>query len=229
MFGFLSDAYHLYPHPSSFPTQGRRPTFVHTQKANKMKKLTTEILALAIIMIAITTGVKAQTYKLTTDATVKVLGTSNVHDWVMSAGKIESQGNFKMEGGALNALTSFSFSVDAKSLKSEHESMDKRTYKTIKADQFPKVTYKLISAAITTIQKGKYLIKAKGDLTIAGATQTIVMDITAVVNADNNTITCSGTESLKLTDYKIDPPSFMLGAMKVKNDLTIQFNLTYKN
>ncbi|MES2810343.1 MAG: YceI family protein [Bacteroidota bacterium] len=196
-----------------------------------MKNLTTKILAVAIIMMAITIGAKAQTtYKIVTDkdVTVKVLGTSNVHDWVMSAGKIESQGNFKVEGGALHSLSSFTFSIDAKSLKSEHESMDKRTYKTIKADDYPKIIYKLMSATITTIQKGKYLIKAKGDLTIAGATQSIVMDITAIVNADN-TIICSGTESLKLTDYKINPPSFMLGAMKVKNDLTIQFNLIYKN
>ncbi len=63
---------------------------------------------------------------------------------------------------------------------------------------------------------------------IAGVTQTIAMTVNAVVNSDN-TITCSGSETLKLTDYKIDPPSFMLGAMKVKNDLTIQFNLVYKN
>lgn len=230
MFSFLSDTHHLNPQPSSLPTLRYQPTFDHTQKVNKMKKIATKIIAVAIVMIAATTGAQAQTtYKLSADkdATIKVLGTSNVHDWVMSTGKMESQGDFKVDGGALHSLSSFSFSLDVKSLKSEHESMDKRTYKTINADQYPKITYKLISATVTPVQKGKYLIKAKGDLTIAGATQAIIMDISAVVNADN-TITCSGTENLKLTDYKIDPPSFMLGAMKVKNDLTVQFNLVYK-
>jgi hypothetical protein len=53
------------------------------------------------------------------------------------------------------------------------------------------------------------------------------MDVTAVVNADN-TITCSGSKKIQLTDYGIKPPTFMLGAMKVYNDLTIQFNLIYK-
>ncbi len=105
--------------------------------------------------------------------------------------------------------------------------MDDRTYKTIKADQFPKIVFKLTSAVISPIQKGKFLIKAKGDLTIAGATQPISMDVNAVVNADN-TITCSGSQKLQLKEYKIDPPSFMLGAMKVANDLTIQFNIIYK-
>lgn len=106
--------------------------------------------------------------------------------------------------------------------------MDDRTYKCIKADQFPKITFKLTSAVVTEVQKGKYTIKASGDLTISGATQAIVLDVTAAINADN-TISCSGSQKIKLTDYKIDPPTFMLGAMKVYNDLTIQYNLIYKN
>jgi polyisoprenoid-binding protein YceI len=158
---------------------------------------------------------------------IKVLGSSNVHDWNMSSSSIESQGEFKSEGDQLKSLTSLQFSVDAKSLKSEHESMDGRTYKTIKADQFPKISFKLSSATISGIQKNKFLIKAKGELTIAGASQSIIMDVTATINPDN-TITCTGTQKLQLRDYKIDPPSFMLGAMKVANDLTIQFNIVYK-
>ena len=36
------------------------------------------------------------------------------------------------------------------------------------------------------------------------------------------------SKKIKLTDYKIDPPSYLLGAMKVANELTIQYNLTFK-
>lgn len=188
------------------------------------------IMAVAVLSILPGKSSAQNLYKITADkdVNIKVQGTSNVHDWSLTSTKLDSQGDFKVENGQLLSLTSFYFTIDAKSLKSEHESMDGRTYKTMKADQYPKVTYKLVSATITTIQKGKYLIKAKGDLTIAGVTQSITLDVTALVNADN-TITCTGSEALKLTDYKIDPPSFMLGAMKVKNDLTIQFKLLYKN
>jgi len=201
-----------------------------------MKNFNKQISAITIIIAAIffsalPQGLKAQSnYKVVPgkDATIKVLGSSNVHDWTMTSATMESHGEFKFDDGTLHSLTSFSLSVDAKSLKSEHESMDNRTYKTIKADQFPKITYKLNSAVITLLQKNKYQIKATGDLTIAGTTQTIVLNVTAVVNADN-TITCTGSQKIKLTDYKIQPPSFMLGAMKVADDLTIQYNLQYKN
>ncbi len=198
-----------------------------------MKQFNRKILATASIIAAIIIGMTSQNlkaqsvYKLTAgkDASIKVLGKSNVHDWVLTSTAMESQGEFKLDD---NQLRWFSFSLNAKSLKSEHESMDNRTYKTMKADQYPKVTYKLVSAIVTPLQKSKYAIKTTGELTIAGVTQTIAMTISAIINPDN-TITCSGSENLKLTDYKIDPPSFMLGAMKVKNDLTIQFNLTYKS
>jgi polyisoprenoid-binding protein YceI len=200
-----------------------------------MKNLSRQVTAI-IIMTVIFFGVapqnlKAQTgYKLSTgkDVAIKILGSSNIHDWVMtSSATMESQGEFKFDDkNQLQSLHSFSFSVDAKSLKSEHESMDNRTYTTIKADKYPRITYKLISATITQAEKNKYLVKTTGDLTIAGATQAIAMTVTVIVNADN-TLSCTGSEKLKLTDYKIDPPSFMLGAMKVTNDLTIQFNLLY--
>ena len=201
-----------------------------------MKNLNKQIAAIltiatAIIFLVMPQFLQAQgIYKLLPgkDVAVKVLGSSNVHDWTETATGLESQGDFKFEGDQLRSLHSFSFAVDVKSLKSDHESMDNRTYKTIKADKFPTVTYKLSSAVVTLVQKNKYTIKATGDLTIAGNTQTIVLNVNAAVNADN-TITCSGSQKIKLTDYKIDPPSFMLGAMKVKNDLTIQFNLVYKN
>jgi len=200
-----------------------------------MKNFNRQISAI-IIMTAIFLGVapqnlKAQTtYKLTTgkDVTIKVLGSSNIHDWVMtSSATMESQGEFKFDDkNQLQSLHSFSFSLTAKSLKSEHESMDNRTYNTIKADKYPNITYKLTSAAVTQAQKNKYLVKTTGDLTIAGVTQSIAMTVTVIVNTDN-TLSCTGSEKLKLTDYKIDPPSFMLGAMKVTNDLTIQFSLIY--
>ncbi|MBW4891014.1 YceI family protein [Mucilaginibacter sp. HMF5004] len=188
------------------------------------------MLITAITILFALPSLKAQTlYKLSPgpDVSIKVLGTSNVHDWTMASTGIDSKGEFKFDNGILTGLQSFNLSIDVKTLKSEHSSMDSRTYKAINANQYPKITYKLNSAVVTLIEKNKYLIKAKGELTIAGATQGVTLDVTAVVNADNS-ITCTGTEKLKLTDYKITPPSFMLGTMKVYNDLSIKYNLNYK-
>jgi len=187
-------------------------------------------LKIAIFLLLVTpTATMAQSaYKLNTNTEqiLKVSGTSNVHDWTMTSTGIESQGVFKFKnGGELTGLSGFTFTVLSKSLKSGKSSMDGRTYKSIKADQFPKIIYVLKSAVVT--QKGeKYNIAATGNLTIAGVTQSISILVIATVNP-NKSITIHGSEKLELTDYQIDPPSFMLGAMKVGNDLVIQFDLTY--
>jgi len=197
-----------------------------------MKNKIKQILILTIVgILGFSSLLKAQTsYKLASnpDVSIKVLGSSNVHDWVMTSTAMESQGEFTFEGAALSALHAFKFSLAFTSLKSEHTTMDNRTYKSVNAKKYPTISYKLTSARVSTTEKNKYLVKTKGELTIAGVTQPITMDVTALINADN-TITCTGSEKIKLTDYGIKPPSFMLGAMKVANDLTVQFNLIYKN
>lgn len=189
------------------------------------------VLKIALVMCMLfPTVIMAQTsYKLVADKsnTIKVEGTSNVHDWTMTAKDVESSGTFRFNTrNELTDISSLKFSVLAKSLKSEKTSMDGRTYKSMKADQFPKVTYQLTAATVTMIQYNKYAIQTTGLLSIAGKTQTISMKVMALVNADRS-ISCHGTQKLMLTDYGIEPPSFMLGAMKVGNDLQIRFDLTY--
>ncbi len=193
-----------------------------------MKNNIKQILVLTMICtMGFSSLLKAQTsYRLAVNpnVTIKVLGSSNVHDWTMTSTAMESKGEFNL---ADHHLQSFSFSLAVTSLKSDHASMDDRTYKSVNAKKFPDISYKLASAVVTG-DKSKYVIETKGNLTIAGVTQPISMEVTAVINADK-TITCTGSKKIQLTDYGIKPPTFMLGAMKVYNDLTIQFNLVYKN
>ncbi len=169
-------------------------------------------------------------YKLSTakENTVKISGGSNVHGWTMIAQNPVCEASFgavSTDENTPKSLTSLSFSVNTKSLKSEHSSMDGRTYKTLKAEQFPKITFKLSNATITPV---KFSVKANGTLTIAGSSKAITMVVYGEVKEDGS-INCTGQQKLKLTDFNIQPPSFMLGAMKVDNDLTIDYNLTFKN
>ncbi len=186
------------------------------------------IAVLSIVLSPI--GAMAQTvYKLApaNDVFVKVYGTSNVHDWIMTSTGIESQGVFKFNSkDELISLSGFSFTVQAKSLKSGKSSMDERTYKSILANEFPKIVYQLKTAVVSPLAPNKFQLQTTGNLTIAGNTQLISMNVVATINADQS-MTCTGSEKLKLTDFKINPPSFMLGAMKVGNDLTIKFDLNY--
>lgn len=188
-------------------------------------------LTLLIPAISITSLSGQSLYKLESkDNLVKVSGKSNVHDWTMSSVTPVAEADFGALTGSDNipkSLDALTFVVNAKSLKSEHSSMDGRTYKTINADKYPKIVFKLSNAVIVPVAKNKFNVKATGVLTISGVSKTISMLVNGEVKPDQ-TITCTGSESLKLTDYKIDPPSFMFGAMKVADELVITYSLNFK-
>ena len=192
------------------------------------------LFPIAFMIASTVTGMQVQAqYKLSTakENTVKVSGGSNVHDWNMVAQNPASEAAFGPLTGEDNipkSLTSLSFSVNTKSLKSEHSAMDTRTYKLLKADAYTKITFKLSSATIAAVKKNKFTVRANGILTIAGSSKNITMLVNGEVK-DDGSINCSGQQKLKLTDFGLEPPSFMLGAMKVHNDLTVDYNLIFRN
>lgn len=164
------------------------------------------------------------------DIDMKLLGTSTLHKWAMDAKTFEGQAQFIFATGSESKLTSvksLSFSLEVDNLKSGEKALDKNAYKALKTDEYKDILYKLTSATVLSEKEGKYLIKSKGNLTIAGVTRLIDMDVYCMVNKDA-TITCSGSEKLKMSDYQVKPPTFMLGAMKTGDEITLEFTLVYK-
>ena len=53
------------------------------------------------------------------------------------------------------------------------------------------------------------------------------MDVECVVSADG-ALTCTGTHQLNMTDYSVKPPTFMFGAMKTGDAVTLAFTMIYK-
>jgi polyisoprenoid-binding protein YceI len=125
------------------------------------------------------------------------------------------------------ALTSFDLTIPVHNLKSGESSMDSRAYTAMKADKFATITYTSVSAVIQPGQNGQFQIRSTGNLTIAGVTQSVVVTASCHANPDGS-IACSGSQQVKMTDYQVKPPSFMLGTLKTGNVLTINFSLTLK-
>jgi polyisoprenoid-binding protein YceI len=178
-------------------------------------------------------GLTAQpVYKIldTKEIDMKLSGTSTLHDWVMNAQIFtgEAQFIFNVENtDQLKSIKSLSFNLIVTNLKSGEKGLDKNAYKALKTDQYKDILYKLTSATVMPEKGGKYLIKTQGELTIAGVTNDVTMDVYAAINKDGS-ITCTGSNKLKMTDYQVKPPKFMLGAMKTGDDITLDYTLIYK-
>jgi polyisoprenoid-binding protein YceI len=72
-----------------------------------------------------------------------------------------------------------------------------------------------------------FVFDAKGDLAIAGVTNKVAFPV-AIVPLGKDKILISGTNTLKMTDYKIDPPApnFGLGLMKCGDEIKVLFQWT---
>ena len=171
-------------------------------------------------------------YKIlaTKDIDMKLSGTSTLHNWVMNTQIFTGEAQFVFNvnnAEQLKSLKSLSFNLIVTDLKSGEKGMDKNAYKALKTDQYKGILYKLTSATVIPEKNRKYLIRTQGALTIAGVTKSVKMDVYAVINKDGS-ITCTGSSKLKMTDYQVKPPKFMLGAMKTGDDITLDYTLIYK-
>ena len=184
-------------------------------------------MLLAFIVVSATWAmatVSAQTF-VVKSYDMKISGTSNMHDWKMKAKDVNVNAVWNLQAGKIADLSGLEFTMPVKGLKSESDLMDSRTYSTLKADKFQKINFKLVSADVTQ-QGGQYLIKATGNLTIAGVTKSVVLMANGVMNNDK-LITVTGSKKIKMSEWQIKPPSFMFGAMKVGDEVTIDFNLKF--
>lgn len=182
------------------------------------------VVTLLLGITATSQKATAQTYKVITTSQIKVAGTSNLHDWDMTANNFTCEGNFSVTDGVLKDLSSMTFTLPVTSLKSKEKLMDTRAYKAMNAEKFKTITFKLTDATIAPQQK---TIKANGNLTISGVTKPVTIQSTYVVNTDGS-ITIKGSEPLKMSSHGMKAPSFMMGALKTGDDVTIDFLLKLK-
>ena len=162
---------------------------------------------------------------------MKLSGTSSLHDWDMNTHDFTGKAQFDFKKGddqILIGLNSLTFSLPVTNLKSDKKGLDRNAYEALKTDKYKNITYTLLSAKVSPEKDRKFLLKTTGNLTISGITREVTMDVYCVVNKDA-TINCSGTEALKMSDYKVEPPSFLFGAMKTGDSIKLDFNVVYAN
>lgn len=175
-----------------------------------------------LILVGLPAGLLAQARYRSVSSTVSVSGTSTLHDWKESSAKGTANAVLMLSGDKLTGLSMLLFTVPVKTLKSEHKTMDNNTYKALKSDKHPDITYALSSATVTPVNASTYTVRTRGKLSIAGVTRETEVVGTAKLNADK-TINVSGSKKLKMTDYGVTPPKVMM--IKAGNEVTVSYSV----
>jgi polyisoprenoid-binding protein YceI len=200
--------------------------FDHTRKDKAIIMRNT--LLLILLMVGSAAFLSAQTpYRLSSDHSIVINGTSNVHDWDEVVEKASGNAVISWSEDGVPTISSLVLSLDVESIKSHRSSiMDSKTYTALKSDKYPKITFVLQNVkSMTPAGNGSYKVVATGSLTLAGKSRTI--DLSAKVRTvGGNKIEINGSEALKMTDYGISPPTALLGSLTTGDDVTIDYNIT---
>lgn len=104
------------------------------------------------------------------------------------------------------------------------DSMHKEVLESAK---FPKIAFKSVSVSdLKQTGADAYNLTLNGDLTLKGVTRRIAVPVLLTVSAQQ--LRAVGKYTLKQTDFGIKPYSAAGGAVKVKNEVVINFNIVAK-
>lgn len=163
-----------------------------------------------------------ETFALEEKPSLKISGTSSLHDWEMTSelatGKMEAQ----QTTAKLVKITGLTVSMPSESLKSGKKAMDKNTYKALKTDQNKNIKFDLKKAEKTSDGNWSFT----GSFTIAGVTKQVAIKVVETASASQ--FIFDGSYSFKLTDYKITPPTAVMGTIKTGDEVKISFKIKFK-
>jgi polyisoprenoid-binding protein YceI len=107
--------------------------------------------------------------------------------------------------------------------------MDEIMYGKLRAGSFNRITYTLTSLEFKEQQGDSNMpafYEAVGRLGIAGVTNTITMPVSITPNSDGN-IQFAGSTQVKMSDFKISPPSPSLGGVSIKTGDEVRLNFVW--
>lgn len=179
-------------------------------------------------ILSISTGILfAQINYRASNTSIKMEGTSTLHDWHMTSQEGLSNVIFNFNGSSLTSIPSLTFTVQVETLKSGTKGLNKNAYKALNVEKFPTITFSSHQASIRANGANTYVVSAKGKLTISGVSKDVSLAVTCKVNSDLS-VQANGSCNLKMSEYKVEAPSFMFGAMKTGDDVSIHFNALLK-
>ena len=186
------------------------------------------IIFLALLTVGTTSLLNAQAKYHATYSKVSVAGTSTLHDWDMASEKANCDISFSFDGANITGLTSLVFTVKAESLKSDHKGLDKNAYKALNSEKFPNISFASNQANVRSNGPNSYVISAKGKLTISNTSKEVWLAAVCTINPADMSVQSSGSLKIKMSEYNVEPPSFMFGAMKTGDEITVKYNVTLK-
>ena len=196
-----------------------------------MRPIHRATLLLALLLPA---GIGAQEseLKLGTQAGSKlwVEGGSSVRSWSCDATLVEAS----VTGAAVAATAPAKdvsaaarravLTIPVEKLDCRNGTMNEHMRKALKLSANKSIEYRIAKWELTPRGDDEGTVATSGTLVIAGAEKPVSVDFTAK-RAGQGTWQLKGEKTIRMTEWGVKPPTLMLGTMKVKDPVTVKFEL----
>lgn len=180
-------------------------------------------------------------YVPTEESRVWIEGTSNATDFTCTTRRIEGEARLPDESDTAFAALEIGSAVPnepgepelqatvpVETLDCGKRRQNRDLYEAMAADEHPTIRYELLGVEVIAepdSADGEYMLRAEGELTIAGVTQTAMLDLQGR-RLNDGKVRAQGSTPMKMTDFDIDPPTALLGLIRVRDDIEVHFDIT---
>jgi polyisoprenoid-binding protein YceI len=178
-------------------------------------------MSLLSFFIVSSVAIQSQTLKINSKlSAMTIAGTTNVHDFESKVSQIT--GELVVSGKQIQSLD---VNIPVHGIKSKEQLMDTKTYETFNATKNPNITFHLTEATGLSINEKDIQVAVTGNLTMNGTTRKISFKVIGK-NTKSGVYDFKATVLLKMTDYKMNAPTAMMGMMKVGDGITLKMDIT---
>ena len=165
-------------------------------------------------------------------STLRVSGTSTVHDWestttATAVSITRRPGAGPADFPALvhaSAIQDVDVRVPVRSLHSPRKGLDANLYKALKADAHPTIEVHLDRSTAAKAAAGDTThVTASGTIRVAGVERPVTLE--ARLHPGDGGTWLVGTNTLRMSDFGIKPPTMMMGTLRVRDPVTIRYRL----
>jgi polyisoprenoid-binding protein YceI len=107
----------------------------------------------------------------------------------------------------------------------DREEINRRMHEeALESDSFPDIVYECSRGSASQTGEGQYWVALNGELTLHGVKRS--QPVSARVSVNGNTLRATGEFSVRQSDYEIRQVSALGGAVKIKDELKLSFDIS---
>ena len=183
------------------------------------------ILLTGLLVLPQPAALAQATHTLDDESKVWVDGTSNKSDWTVHATELDGSATLSSDDGL--TIESLDVTIPSEKMLSQKSSiMDRLMHRALDVRTHPEITYSLKSIDVEPGESDAYTLKTTGDLTLAGTTKPIAMDVQGEL-LDAGLVRFTGSHTFLMTDFGMEPPSAMFGSLRTGDEVTVQFDVVF--